>query len=124
MRGMKHDLARDLVQRYVIYTELPHKVIDIADMYLVGFWCKKGFKQPLAVVDLTDMAQLLEDCNALVHNWSLAWPIVDFLHADWVHLASVDNTLVISDGYELPFIVKNRLVFLDEVIDLVPYAHV
>ena len=114
---MKHDLVRDLVQRYVIYTEPPHKVVDIADMFLVGFQCKKGFKQPFAVVDLTNMAQLLEGCNALAHNWSLAWPIVDFLHADWARLASVDNTLVIFEGDKLPFIVKNGPVFLDEAID-------
>ncbi len=116
---MKHDLARDLVQRYVIYTEPPHKVVDIADMFLVGFWCKKGFKQPFTIMDLT-----LEGCNALAHNWSLVWPIMDFLHADWARPASVNNTLVIFDGDELPFILKNGPVFLDEAIDLVPYARV
>ncbi len=57
---MEHDGARDLVQRYVIYTEPPHKVRDIADVFLVESGRKKGFKQPFAIVDLTDMAQLLE----------------------------------------------------------------
>ncbi len=67
-----HDGVRDLVRRYVIYTEPPHKFGDIADVFLVGFWCKKGFKLPFFDVHLTDVAQLFVGCNTPAHNWSLA----------------------------------------------------
>jgi hypothetical protein len=117
-----HDGACDLVQRYVIYTELPCEVGNIAYVFLVGFWCKKGFKLPFSIMHLTDVAQLLEGCNTPAHNWSLTWSIVDFLHADLARIASVNDTLIIFDGEELPFIIKNGPVFLDEAIDLVLYA--
>jgi hypothetical protein len=110
--------ARDLVQWNVINEKSPYKVSDIAGVFLMGFWCKEGFKLPLAVVHLTDVANLFQCRNTLAHNRSLACPIVDLFNADRVRSASVDNALVILDGDTLSFIVKNRPIFLEQLIDL------
>ncbi len=47
------------------------------------------------------------------------WSILDFLNADWARRTSVDDTLVIFDGDELPLIVENGPVFLDEAINFI-----
>ena len=44
---------------------------------------------------------------------------IGFLNADWARRTSVDDTLVIFDGDELPFIVEIGPVFLDEVINFI-----
>ena len=68
-------------------------------------------------MNLTDATQFCKSRNAFSHNRSLARSVLDFLNADWARHTSVDDTLVIFDGDELPFIVKNGPVFLDEVIN-------
>ncbi len=49
---------------------------------------------------------------------------MDFLNADWARCTSFDDALVIFDGDELPFIVENGPVFLDEAIDLILHIYV
>ena len=49
---------------------------------------------------------------------------MDFLNADWACRTSVDDALVIFDGDELPFIVENRPVFLDEAINFILHTYV
>ncbi len=93
-------------------------------MFLVGFRCEKSLEHPFAVVHLTDVTQFHESRNAFSHNRSLAWSVLDFLNADWARCTSVDDTLVIFDGNELPFIVENRPVFLDEAINFILHTRV
>jgi hypothetical protein len=115
--------VRDLVQRNIIEAKLPYKVSNIADVFLMGFWCKEGFKLPLAVVHLMDVANFFQRRNTLAHNRSLARPVVDLFNADTVRSASVNNALVILDGDKLSFIVKNEPIFLEQLIDLLLNTH-
>ncbi len=73
---------------------------------------------PFAVVHLMDVANLFQCRNALVHNRSFVRAVVDFFYADRARTASVNDALVILDGNELSFIVKNRPVFLEQTVDL------
>lgn len=116
--------ACDLVQRDVVDTEPPHEVGNIADMFLVGFRRKKSLEHPFAVVHLTDVTQFCEGRNTFAHNRSLAWSILYLFNADGASRTSVDDTLVILDGDELPFIVENQPVFLDKAIDLILHTRV
>jgi hypothetical protein len=118
LRFQIYNGARDLVQQNIINAKLPYKVSNIADVFLMGFWCKEGFQLPLAIVHLTDVANFLQHHDTLAHNRSLARPIVDLFNADGAHSASVDNALVILDGDKLSFIVKNGPIFLEQLIDL------
>ena len=67
-----------------------------------------------------DMAKFCKRRDTLAHNWYLAWAIVDLLDADGMGVASVDDTLVVLDGNELSFVVKNGPIALDEAIHLIP----
>ena len=49
---------------------------------------------------------------------------MDLLNADWARRTSVNDTLVIFDGDELPFIVENGPVFLDEAINFISHIYV
>jgi len=49
---------------------------------------------------------------------------LDLLNANWARRTSVDDTLVIFDGDELPFIVENRPVFLDKAINFILHIYV
>ncbi len=109
---------RDLVQRNIINAKLPYKVSNIADVFLIGFWRKEGFKLPLAVMHLTDVANFFQCHNTLAHNMSLVRPVVDLFNADRAHSASVNNAPVILDGDKLSFIDKNGPIFLEQSIDL------
>jgi hypothetical protein len=113
-----YDGARDLVQRNIINAKSPCKVSNIADVFLMGFWREEGFKLPLAVVHLTDVANFFQRWNTLAHNGYLARPVVDLFNADRACSASVDNALVILDRNKLSFIVKNGPIFLEQSIDL------
>ncbi len=113
-----YDGARDLVQRNIINAKSPYKVSNISDVFLMGFWRKEGFKLPLAVVHLTDVANFFQRRNTLAHNRSLVRLVVDLFNADRACSASVDNALVILDGDKLSFIVKNGPIFLEQLIDL------
>jgi hypothetical protein len=64
-----------------------------------------------------DVTNFLEGSNAFTHNWHLARTIVDFLNGNRMHRASVDGARVVPDWNELPFIVKYRPIFLDDMID-------
>ncbi len=46
------------IQWNVVDTEAPNKVINVFNMFLVGFWCKEGLEQPAPVHDLSDVAYL------------------------------------------------------------------
>ena len=52
--------------------------------------------------------------------YHLAWAIVDLLYADGTGGASVDDALVVLDGNELSFGIKNGPIALDKVIHLIP----
>jgi len=109
-----------LIQRDIINTKAPHEIKDIADVFLMRFGSEEGFEQPLAIVDLMDMAKFCERRNTLAHNWYLVRAIVDLLLADGMGGASVDDALVVLDGNELSFVVKNGPIALDEAIHLIP----
>ena len=54
-----HDYAWDLIEWDIIDTEAPHKVVDVADMLLIGLTRgKECFEEPFAVMNLADVPKL------------------------------------------------------------------
>ncbi len=102
---------------------MSYKVSNIADVFLMVFWRKEGFKLLLPIVHLTDVANFFQCRFTLAHNRSLAVPIVDLFNTDRARSASVDNALVILDGSKLSFIVENGPIFLEQSIDLLLNTH-
>ena len=118
------DNASHRVQRLVVYTEAPDKFVDVADMFLMRFGGQNALKKPAPVVNLRDVAHLLEASDCLAHDREFLGAISNILDGDGRCITSVDDALVIFDGDELPFIVKNRPVFLDEAINLILHTRV
>ena len=54
------DHSGDHIQRDIIHTKSPDKILDVGNMFLMWLGGKKGFKKPTAIVDLTDLAHLGE----------------------------------------------------------------
>ena len=61
---------------------MPDKIINVADVLLVLLRGQESFEEPLAFVDLADVAKLLKQCDALAHDGDFAWSIVDLLDVD------------------------------------------
>jgi hypothetical protein len=62
----------DRVKGDIINAEAPNKVINASNMLLMWVSCEDCFKEPTAIGDLSDVANLLERGNASMHDNSLA----------------------------------------------------
>lgn len=71
---------------------------------------KQGFEEPGAVVDLSDVADLLECSNAFPHDRDLPWAVENFLDSDRRGGTGVDDALVIANGREGATFVKDAPV--------------
>ncbi len=69
----------DLIERDVIDAKSPDKVINIGDMFLMGFWGKESLELPLAVMDLANVTKRFKGGNAFAHDWNLPWTIMYLL---------------------------------------------
>jgi hypothetical protein len=74
-------IVRDLIERDMIHTEMPNKVINVANVFLMWLQGKECFEEPFAIVDLVDVSKLCKGCDAPPHDGRLAGTIVDFLDA-------------------------------------------
>ncbi len=86
-------------------------------MFLVGLRRKEGLEQPFNAVDLPDVTQFFERSDALAHDWSFAWTIVDFLDGNGMCGASINRTGVVTNRDELALIIKHRPILLNKVVD-------
>jgi hypothetical protein len=89
--------ACDLIEQNIIDTEAPNKVVDVADMLLMGLRGKECFEEPFAIMNLVNVRELCKVCHALPHDGRLSGTIVDFLYADGASRTSVNDTLVVLD---------------------------
>jgi hypothetical protein len=81
MRDRVGNDARDLIERDIIHTETPNKVVNVANVFLMWLWGKECFEEPLVIVDLADVSKLCKGCDAPPHDGHLTGTIVDFLDA-------------------------------------------
>jgi hypothetical protein len=65
-------------------------------------------------MDLTNLTNLLEGGDALTHNRNFSWVIQNFLDGNRRGVASVDYTLVVTNGCKDAMFVKHTPIFLDE----------
>ncbi len=109
---------------WIINAEAPHKIVNLADMFLVRLGHEEGFEQPLAVVDLVNVAELFQRCDAFLHNWYLSRAVINRSNANGAGVTSVDGALVILHGDKLAFVVKDRPILLEELSDGVVYGRI
>ena len=100
-RDRVRDDVCDLIEQDVIDTEALNKVVNVADMLLMGVGGKECFEEPFAVMNLADVSKLCKGCNSLPHDGSLLGTIVDFLDADGASRTSFNDTLVVLDRDKL-----------------------
>ncbi len=107
----------DLIERDVIDAKSPDKVINIGDMFLMGFRGKESLELPLTVMDLANVTKRFKGGNAFAHDWNLPLTIMYLLEGDGSCCTRINDTAVVLDRDKLAFVVKDRPVFLNEAID-------
>jgi hypothetical protein len=86
---------------------------------LVGLWRKKGSEKPFATIDLTYVTKLCKGCNALLHDWNLAWAMMDFLYGNGFCGSCVDDTRIVLDRDKLTLIIKYTPILLEKAVNLI-----
>ena len=109
----------DLVEGDVVDAKAPNKVVYIVDMLLMRLWGQETFKQPLAIVDLPNVSNLFESGNAFPHFWFFTMAVEDFLDGNGMGRAGVDDTFIVSNGYEDCGFVEDGPIFTNERVNLV-----
>ncbi len=95
----------DLIERDVIDAKSPDEVINIGDMFLMGFWGKESLELPLAVMDLANVTKHFKGSDAFAHDWNLPWTIMYLLDRDGSCCTRINDTAVVLDRDELAFVV-------------------
>ena len=73
------DNPRDAVQGRIIDTETPNEIINIRNMFLMGFRREYCLKKPTTIRDLMYVSNLGESRDAFTHDLRFHLAIVDFL---------------------------------------------
>jgi hypothetical protein len=107
----------DLIKRDVIDAKSPDEVLNIGDMFLMGFRGEESLELPLAIMDLANVTKLFKGGDAFAHDWDLPWTIMYLLDRDGFCCARINDTAVVLDRDKLAFVVKDRPVFLNEAVD-------
>jgi hypothetical protein len=74
----------------IVNAKMPDKLINVADVLLVGLRGQECFEEPPAIVDLVDVAKLCKQHNTLAHDGGFARSVVDLLDADGASITCVD----------------------------------
>ena len=109
--------ASHRVQRLVVHTEAPDKFVDVADMFLMRFGGQNALKQPAPIVNLTDVAHLLEASDCLAHDREFLQAISDILDGNGRCITSVGDARIVPDGHPYSALVEYRPVLLDKGIN-------
>ena len=88
------------------------------DVLFVRLRCKEAFEEPSSVMDLANVADLLQGRDAVSHDPKFALPVVNLFDGNRMCSACVNDTLVILDGHEHHAWVKHAPILLDEGEDL------
>jgi hypothetical protein len=86
---------------------------------LVWLRGQESFEEPPTVVDLANLAKLCKQRDTLAHDGNFAWFIVDLLDADGVSINCVDQAGVVFNWDELPLVIKNGPVLLQQLINFI-----
>ena len=105
------------VQGHVIDTELPDKILNVTNMFLMRFWCKDGLEEPATVADLAYVANLLKSRHSMSHNRELVRSIHDLFHGNWVCVTGVNNAFIIAYRDKNTVVIEDRPVFSNKSID-------
>ena len=105
----------DQVERDVINTKPPDKVIDIPNVLLVRLGGKDSLEKPSPVMNLAGITDFFKGQNGLLHNWNLLWAVLNLFYCNRVDITGVDNTLVIPNWNPYPALIKHAPVFLHKV---------
>jgi hypothetical protein len=105
----------DLIQRNIIHTKPPDEILDIANVFLVGLRGKERLEQPLAIVYLTNLANLLKGGSTLTHDRKFPWAVKNLLYGNGGGIASVNDALVIANGREDSTFIEHTPILLDQV---------
>ena len=109
----------DHIKWDIINAKAPDKILNVADMFLMRFRSKQGFKQPCTIMNLSYMTNLCQLGNALSHNRNLVITIQDFLHCNRASWTSVYNTFVVLYRHCIPLAIKYWPKLSDQTKNLV-----
>ncbi len=107
--------ASDRVERDVIDTKPPDKVVSVEKVLLVRLGGKDGLEKLLPIVNLVDESDFFKSQNGLRHNRNILWAVLNLFYCDRVGITGVNNTLIIPNWNPYPVLVKHTPVFLHEV---------
>ncbi len=61
----------NLIQRNIVDTKPPYKVLDVAHVFLMGLGGYQCLEEPLTIMDLAYLPNLLQSSNALLRDWDI-----------------------------------------------------
>jgi hypothetical protein len=99
--------------------KMPDKVIDMANVLMMGFGCKDSLEEPPPVMNLADVTSFLKGGNGLAHDWNFFWAVLYLLNRNRGSVAGINNTFVVFDQEEYPVIVKNCPILLYQCMNAV-----
>ena len=73
---------------------------------------------------LTDVAELLQGCDAFPHNWDFSRAIVNRSDANGAGVTSVNGALIVLHWDELAFVIEYRPILLKKVSDGGAYGRI
>ena len=105
----------DLIQRDIVDTKAPDKIVNVLDMLLVELGGEESFKRPLIIMDWANLSHLLKGSDTRLHDWYFPLAIVNLLSGYGGSTSSVDNALIVSDGDKSTMLIKHTPVFFDQL---------
>jgi hypothetical protein len=105
------DWKSDLIKRYIVDAKPPNEVLDITHVFLMWLRGKYCLDQPTAIMNLPDVAYLLEGSDALLHYRNFLWAVEYLLDRYGFGGASVNDALVILHRHEGPVLVEDTPIF-------------
>ena len=68
-------------------------------------------------MNLADVAELFQGCDAFPHNWNFLRTIINRTNANGAGITGVDRALVVLNRDKLALVVKYRPILLEELRD-------
>ncbi len=116
--GVRDD-SHGQVQRHVVHAEPSHKIVDVTNVFLVGFGGKNSLEEPSAIMDLLNMAHFLKCCYGPAHDWNFFWSVVNLLHSDGSGVAGINDTFVVANRNKDAALIEDRPVLDHKHVSLV-----
>ncbi len=97
-RDRHSDGLSDGVQGYVVDAKAPYEVINICDIFLMGFRGQEWFGEPRTIVHLLDVAKLHKFGDGLFDDGCFSRSEGGVFTSDGARIACVDFALIVFDG--------------------------